>query len=194
MVLKDIFKPRQAFSKDYFKPKGATYTLQDAAKILSIDIGTLRDWIARNYIEPYIPSESRGKANLLNYYNLLEIKLFEHLLSCGLSRESASSISRRVHLLENQEEYLEHGENPDELGKELLLITGPSVGQSNYDFTIIWFNEKDIGKEIKNARVHLASESKAFSLSDYHISFIINWKRIVEAVNAAIRVHIPGKE
>jgi len=69
-------------------------TLSEAAAILNIKTGKLREWISRGYIKPAYPATSRGSANTLDMENIYQIALFDHLLRLGLSREKAAKIIR----------------------------------------------------------------------------------------------------
>ena len=62
------------------------HTLAEAAGILDIETGKLREWVSRGYIKPAFPATSRGSANTLDRKNIYQIALFDHLLKLGLSR------------------------------------------------------------------------------------------------------------
>ena len=68
------------------------HTLAEAAGILDIETGKLREWVSRGYIKPAFPATSRGSANTLDRKNIYQIALFDHLLKLGLSREKAAKI------------------------------------------------------------------------------------------------------
>ena len=68
------------------------YTIAEAAAILEIESGKLREWVSRGYIKPHYPATSRGSANTLDMNNIYQIALFDHLLKLGLSREKAAKI------------------------------------------------------------------------------------------------------
>lgn len=70
------------------------FTLPDAADILEIENGRLREWISREYIRPDFPSEGRGSRNRLTRWNLYQIELFAYLLRRGLARKLAAAIVR----------------------------------------------------------------------------------------------------
>ena len=79
------------------------YTIAEAAAILEIESGKLREWISRAYIRPTYPATSRGSANTLDMKNIYEIALFDHLLKLGLSREKAAKIIKAQEDQRNQE-------------------------------------------------------------------------------------------
>ena len=70
------------------------YTLPEAAAVLAIENGRLREWISREYIRPDFPSEGRGSRNRLTRWNLYQIELFVYLLRRGLARRLAAAIVR----------------------------------------------------------------------------------------------------
>ena len=73
------------------------FTIAQAALILTIAVGRLREWISRGYIAPFEKSSGRGSSHKLDVQNLYEIKLFDHLLSKrGLSRAKAVNVIREV--------------------------------------------------------------------------------------------------
>jgi len=68
------------------------YTLQEAASLFGVELGKIREWISRGYIDPAIPATGRGVPNLLSKENLYQISLFNKLLTVGLSRITAAPI------------------------------------------------------------------------------------------------------
>ena len=73
------------------------FTIAQAALILMIAVGRLREWISRGYIAPFEKSSGRGSSHKLDVQNLYEIKLFDHLLSKrGLSRAKAVNVIREL--------------------------------------------------------------------------------------------------
>jgi|WetSurMetagenome_2_1015567.scaffolds.fasta_scaffold10024_5 hypothetical protein len=70
---------------------GKTYfTIKEAAKMLKIENGRIREWISRYYIIPARPSNGKPSPHFLNQYDLSQIVLFEKLLKFGLNRKKAS--------------------------------------------------------------------------------------------------------
>jgi hypothetical protein len=96
------------------------FTIPDAAGILDIENGRLREWVSREYIKPDFPSEGRGSRHRLTRWNLYQIELFVYLLRSGLARKLASAIVRNYtphHLITSS---MEQGSSPQE--KEFVCV------------------------------------------------------------------------
>ena len=64
------------------------YTTFDIVEKLGIKRDRLNDWLTRGYITPSIQRASgQGTKNLFSRFDLYLIKVFEHMLSRGFSRE-----------------------------------------------------------------------------------------------------------
>ena len=63
----------------------------DIAKTLKIKRERLKDWQTRGYIKPSIQeARGRGTKNLFSRWDVYMIKLFEHMVNRGFSREQAA--------------------------------------------------------------------------------------------------------
>jgi DNA-binding transcriptional MerR regulator len=78
-------------------------TIAEAAGLLEIETGQLREWISRGYINPAYPATRRGSANMLDKENIYQIALFDHLLKLGLSRVKAAKLIRVQEQSHNQD-------------------------------------------------------------------------------------------
>jgi DNA-binding transcriptional MerR regulator len=86
------------------------HTIAEAAALLEIESGKLREWISRGYVRPAYPAKRRGEANFLSEENLYQVALFDHLLQLGLSRKKAAKIIKAQEDQRNQ-------------GKEIIITT-----------------------------------------------------------------------
>ena len=66
------------------------FTTFEAAKILKVKYGRLREWIDREYILCSQRAEGQGGKTLFDRYNLYIMGLFVYLLEKGFNREEAS--------------------------------------------------------------------------------------------------------
>lgn len=73
------------------RPSHEAYTTFDIVQKLGIKRDRLNDWLTRGYIQPSIQRASgQGTKNLFTRFDLYLIKVFEHMLSRGFSREVAT--------------------------------------------------------------------------------------------------------
>jgi hypothetical protein len=76
--------------------KGTTISpstnIPDAAKEVGVQPGRLREWVDRSYVAVDDPAATRGGRHMLSETNLIEAKLFKHLLDRGLYRKQAADV------------------------------------------------------------------------------------------------------
>jgi hypothetical protein len=96
------------------------FTIPDAADILDIENGRLREWVSREYIKPDFPSEGRGSRHRLTRWNLYQIELFVYLLRRGLARKLASAIVRNYTPHDLITRSMEQGSSPQQ--KEFVCV------------------------------------------------------------------------
>lgn len=69
------------------------YTYADVFRFLGVKRVALQEWMALGYITPHFKAQGQGTKHLYNKENLVEIKLFRHLVDTGHLRAQAA---RRV--------------------------------------------------------------------------------------------------
>lgn len=57
------------------RPPIAFFTLRETCDLTGLHLRTLRDWIAKGYVQPAVPAITRGSRTYLNFTDLLEIYL-----------------------------------------------------------------------------------------------------------------------
>ena len=67
-------------------------TIPDAAQEVGVQPGRLREWIDRKYVTVAAPASTRGDQHLLSGSNIIEAKLFKHLLDRGFYRKFAAEV------------------------------------------------------------------------------------------------------
>jgi hypothetical protein len=93
-----------------------SFTIQEAAKMLKIEPGRIREWISRKYIIPTEKTFGPGTPNLLTRKNLYELVLFFRILSFGIPRETAAAA-------------LKNFEDPENSTGVLIFSLGGGLGE-----------------------------------------------------------------
>lgn len=108
------------------------FTIPDAADLLEIENGRLREWVSREYIKPDFPSEGRGSRHRLTRWNLYQIELFLYLLRRGLARKLASAIVRNYTPHDLVTSSMEEGSAPQEKAFVCVHRTGDKLDHEWY--------------------------------------------------------------
>lgn len=77
-------------------PRGK-FTIPEAAKILNIENGRLREFVSRKYIDVAFPASGHGSKNYLSQIDLYRVKLFLYLKERGFNRVESSRIVNILH-------------------------------------------------------------------------------------------------
>lgn len=150
------------------------FTVLEAAEKLGIKHGRLREWISRRYIIPYEPTTGRGTKNHLNKLNLYQIKLFEHLLHRGLSRDAVVEMMPFMTSATTIR-------NPDDLQKKY---------PDNIEVDDFEFHDFLIFYKLKDRLQVIGHSEKDSVLIDTNLNFedvvIINYKKIRTEVDSLL--------
>ena len=68
-----------------------TFTISETAKILDMEQGRLREWVAGGFVTPAYPSGGQGRSHRFSKNDLYKVKLFQRLVEAGFTRNDAMS-------------------------------------------------------------------------------------------------------
>ena len=150
------------------------FSVLESAEKLKIKHGRLREWISRRYIIPYKPTTGRGTKNHLNKLNLYQIKLFEHLLHRGLSRDAVVEMMPFITSATAIR-------NPEDLQKK--YPDNIEVDDFEFHDFLIFYKLKD------SLQVFGNSEKGSVSINtniDFEDAVVINYKKIRNEVDSLL--------
>ena len=75
----------------HINPKMETlYSTIDVCNAVDVKRERLREWMIRGFVTPAMDSSGKGTIAVFTLANILDVALFKHLVSVGLTREGAA--------------------------------------------------------------------------------------------------------
>jgi len=164
------------------------YTTTDIFKRLNIKRERIKNWISEGYITPSIQlGHGPGTKHLFSRFDLYIIKLFEHLLNRGFSRNVSKKWLR----------ILWKTYSKGHKSKKKLPGSKTTLGEiiRNHTFLVIFGrsipkNDEDDNEargSIQAIFINGASELEGNLMNRYEDVFIVNFKQICDQVDTALK-------